>query len=142
MSVTVKREFMEEALDSTGSGKENTEQMKEMIGEFFGHLAIGHWDLKESGDVERVLGWRSPDHPATGPSRRIVGAEDPLAHLWAPSEFEHSQPIHSPFIAHSRHVHGTFTARSHAHSHAHSQHIRSTFAARSQHVHSAFIARS
>ena len=35
MSVTVKREFMEEALDSTGSGKENTEQMKEMIGEFF-----------------------------------------------------------------------------------------------------------
>ena len=26
---------MEEALDSTGSGKENTEQMKEMIGEFF-----------------------------------------------------------------------------------------------------------
>ena len=35
VSVTVKREFMEEALDSTGSGKENTEQMKEMIGEFF-----------------------------------------------------------------------------------------------------------
>ena len=26
---------MEEALDSTGSGKENTKQMKEMIGEFF-----------------------------------------------------------------------------------------------------------
>ena len=35
VSVTVKREFMEEALDSTGTGKENIEELKEMVGKFF-----------------------------------------------------------------------------------------------------------
>ena len=35
VSVTVKREFMEEALDSTDSGKENIEQLQEMVGKFF-----------------------------------------------------------------------------------------------------------
>lgn len=35
VSVTVKREFMEEALDSTGVGKDNLEELKTMVGEFF-----------------------------------------------------------------------------------------------------------
>merc|ERR1712025_1533873 len=35
VSVTVKREFMEEALDSTGTGRENLEELKEMVEKFF-----------------------------------------------------------------------------------------------------------
>ena len=35
VSVTVKREFREEALDSTGVGKDNIEELKTMVGEFF-----------------------------------------------------------------------------------------------------------
>ena len=35
VSVTVKREFMEEALDSTDSGKENIAELQEMVGKFF-----------------------------------------------------------------------------------------------------------
>jgi len=35
VSVTVKREFMEEALDSTGAGKENLDSLKAMVDEFF-----------------------------------------------------------------------------------------------------------
>ena len=35
VSVTVKREFMEEALDSTGVGKDNIEELKTMVGDFF-----------------------------------------------------------------------------------------------------------
>ena len=33
--MTVKREFMEEALDSTGANKDNVEELREMIGGFF-----------------------------------------------------------------------------------------------------------
>ena len=35
VSVTVKREFMEEALDSTGANKDNVEELKKMLGDFF-----------------------------------------------------------------------------------------------------------
>ena len=35
VSVTVKREFMEEALDSTGAGKDNLDSLKAMVDEFF-----------------------------------------------------------------------------------------------------------
>lgn len=35
VSTTVKREFMEEALDSTGTAKENIGQLKEMVEKFF-----------------------------------------------------------------------------------------------------------
>jgi len=35
VSVTVKREFMEEALDSTGSNKDSIEDLRKMLGDFF-----------------------------------------------------------------------------------------------------------
>lgn len=35
VSATVRREFMEEALDSTGSGKENAKEMEAMVNDFF-----------------------------------------------------------------------------------------------------------
>ena len=35
VSTTVKREFMEEALDSTGSAKDNIEEIQNMVNDFF-----------------------------------------------------------------------------------------------------------
>ena len=35
VSATVKREFMEEALDSTGTNKDNLDGLKEMVEDFF-----------------------------------------------------------------------------------------------------------
>ena len=35
VSTTVKREFMEEALDSTGSAKDNIDQIQNMVNDFF-----------------------------------------------------------------------------------------------------------
>ena len=37
VSTTVKREFMEEALDSTGSAKDNIDQIQNMVNDFFEH---------------------------------------------------------------------------------------------------------
>ena len=35
VATTVKREFMEEALDSTGAAKDNIEEIKTMVNDFF-----------------------------------------------------------------------------------------------------------
>ena len=35
VSATVKREFMEEALDSTGAGKDNINEIQNMVNDFF-----------------------------------------------------------------------------------------------------------
>ena len=88
VSATVRREFMEEALDSTGKGKENAVEMEKMVNEFFKNgrqIYAGYVDDPRNTDISWMETVAFLFHDETGDSvgkLKLQAGDDAKALKW------------------------------------------------------------